>query len=265
MHVSCLKLDRLWVSTFSDIYEIDKTGNILKKLDVNMVRDGYHTVSKDGDLLFLNKNCIYKLDIRGDLDILCSASVTFRCIYSSRINGDVLVGLINRIIRYSKTGCIIHEIPIDNVINGTVCPSYITENINGDIIVSDYSSRNVVAIDKSGQKRFAYRDDCSEPSFQPKGICTDVLGNILVCNITLGGSVYLLDVDGHFLSYLLTYHDSKLSSLCVDDKHNLYVEVNNSIEVYSYLTEALLEKRDMQCVSNISGFRTFLKDALPLK
>lgn len=126
-----------------------------------------------------------------------------------------------------------------------IMPIYITENINRDIIVSSWSTSKVVAVDKTGQHRFTYKLRSFE--FRPMGICTDVLGQIIVCNNkTPEPNVHLLDVDGNFLLYLLTSTIGFRSrALCVDDKHNLYVGVNDGIDVYSYLTDAMLKEPDI--------------------
>lgn len=78
---------------------------------------------------------------------------------------------------------------------------YITENINGNIYVSDYGKEAVVVVDKSGQHKFSYTGQGS--GFGPYGICTNVLGHILVCD-SVGKAIHLLDQDGQFLSQLLT-------------------------------------------------------------
>uniref|UniRef100_K1QUJ7 Tripartite motif-containing protein 2 n=1 Tax=Magallana gigas TaxID=29159 RepID=K1QUJ7_MAGGI len=107
-----------------------------------------------------------------------------------------------KVTRYNKTGTEIQNIQRDN--NGQVLystPHYITDNMNGDVSVSDYYSNAVVVVNKSGQHRFSYTGQ--ETGFTPYGICTDVLGHILVCDL-LSDTVYLLDQDGQFLSILLT-------------------------------------------------------------
>lgn len=59
----------------------------------------------------------------------------------------------------------------------------------------------VVVVDRSGEHRFSYTGQGLD--FDPHGICTDVLGHILVCDY-INYTVHLLDQDGKFLSLLLT-------------------------------------------------------------
>lgn len=86
-------------------------------------------------------------------------------------------------------------------------PNYITENNNGDIVVSelnfDFVSGVVVVTDREGRHRFSYTGSSSGSGLQPLGLCTDVLSHILVCDGKTD-TVQMLDRDGHFLSHLLT-------------------------------------------------------------
>ena len=127
-------------------------------------------------------------------------------LHSSRINRDLLVGLYkdeeSKVTRYSKAGREIQNIQRDNQGQELYSkPHYITENINRDICVSDYSKRAVVVVNKSGQHRFSYTGQGS--GLCPYGICTDVLGHILLCN-RASVTVHLLDQDGGFLSFILS-------------------------------------------------------------
>lgn len=111
-------------------------------------------------------------------------------------------------------------------------PYYITENINGDICLSDYTQYAVVVVNKSGQYRITYIGLGDE--FCPAGICTDVLGHILVCD-TGSKTVHLLDQDARFLSVIHQRWDSPCG-VCVDDENNLYVgHIHSTVKVYKYL------------------------------
>lgn len=243
-HISCMKSDNLWVAGFKRIIEIDISGNILKKIDVDLLYCGYHTVTSGGDLLFLNKNSVYKLAFGGDLDILCTPIEKSFCIHSSRINRDILVGTRYNVTRYTETGHRLQKIQMCNE-KGDLIPRYITENINGDIVVSDGFSKTVEAVDNTGRHRFSYTGHHSESEFRPTGICTDIFGHILVANDSFfNSSIHLIDAEGNFLSHIVRNIIIYMPhSLCVDEKRNLYVGSFNSIAVYSYLTPPILEER----------------------
>ena len=162
-------------------------------------------------------------------------------VHSSRINGDILVGTFNgreaKVTRYRKTGKEIQNIQRDNQGQELYSyPYYITENINRDICTSDINKYAVVVVNQSGQHRFSYPRQGS--GFFPSGICTDVLGHILVCD-TVSESVHLLDQDGGFLSVIFSPQQGikRPRSVFVDDENNLHVGHENTctVTVYKYL------------------------------
>uniref|UniRef100_K1P8Z9 Tripartite motif-containing protein 2 n=1 Tax=Magallana gigas TaxID=29159 RepID=K1P8Z9_MAGGI len=149
--------------------------------------------------------------------------------------GTLLKG---KIARYNKTGKEIQSLKRDNKGQGLYSgyPYYITENINGDICVSDFSKLSVIVVNKSGQHMFSYTGQ--ESRICPFGICTDILGHILVCDI-YSNTVHLLDQDGQFLTLLVTSEKRRENPLCVcvDDDNNLHVGYGdtNTVLVYKYI------------------------------
>ena len=125
-------------------------------------------------------------------------------------------------------------------------PHYLAENVNGDIVVSDWEIQVVVAVGFTGNHRFDYDAEGGHPPgtiFEPSRICTDVLGNILVCdnNDHLDDSVHMLDQDGRFLCFILRLPSSTLErrirALGMNDSCDLWIgDVDtNEIRVYKYL------------------------------
>ncbi|XP_034306142.2 protein wech [Magallana gigas] len=243
-HISLGKSGKLWISDFyGNLVQTDLQGNQLQKIQTSGGY-GYHTVTQDGDLIYTDKktkvinritpdNTITALIKTGDWKSIS--------IHSSPINRDILVGMRKdrkaKVTRYNKTGTEIQNIERDIKGQGLYRkPHYITENINGDVCVSDVKNDAVVVVDKSGQHRFSYTGQRS--GFNPNGICTDILGHILVCDI-FKGTVHLLDQDGQFLSLLLTSQQGVYipRSVCVDDENNLWVgeSITNTVTVYKYL------------------------------
>ncbi|XP_034308327.2 tripartite motif-containing protein 3-like [Magallana gigas] len=243
-HISLGKSGRIWVSNrYGDLVQTDLQGNQLQKIQTNGRIEGYHTVTQDGDLIFTDKVNKVINSITPDNTItgfIKTGDWRPLSLHSSYINGDILVGMYTdeegKVTRYNKTGTEIQNIQRDNKGQGLYsCPHYITENINGDVCVSDYNN-GVVVVDKSGQHRFSYT--CQGSGLNPYGICTDVLGHILVCE-TYSNTVHLLDQDGQFLSLLLTPQQGikRPRSVCVDDENNLWVgqRTTNTVTVYKYL------------------------------
>nr|XP_022339907.1 uncharacterized protein LOC111134800 isoform X2 [Crassostrea virginica]XP_022339909.1 uncharacterized protein LOC111134800 isoform X2 [Crassostrea virginica]XP_022339910.1 uncharacterized protein LOC111134800 isoform X2 [Crassostrea virginica] len=241
LHVSVDKSGRLWVSDDTgNFVQTDLQGNQLQKIKTSGRFQGYHTATQDGDLIYIDKDKKVIYRITQDKKITEFIKTGERIpisVYSSRINGDILVGMIRKVTRYSKTGKEIQNIQKDNKGQKLyIYPHYITENINGDICTTDFNECAVVVVNKSGQHRFSYTGQGS--IVRPWGICTDVLGHILVCD-TVSKSVHLLDQDGGFLSVILSPKQgiNNPHGLCVDDENNLYVGQygTNTVTVYKYL------------------------------
>ena len=74
--------------------------------------------------------------------------------------------------------------------------------------------------------------------FCPFGICTDVLGHILVCDY-FSNTVHLLDQDGGFLSFILSPQQGikRPRSVCVKNEKYLYVgqHTTNTVTVHKHL------------------------------
>ena len=250
-HLSMGKSGRLWVSDlWANLAEIDIEGDLLQNIRISFLGDnnGYHTVTRDGDLVYKdsNKKSIRRVTTENKItDFLKIGSWKLLSIHASLISGDILVGMKKngkaKITRYNEAGKEIQNIQRET--DGQELyryPHYLTENINGDICTSDIGKRAVVVVNKPGQRMFSYTGQNTE--FHPYGICTDVLGHILVCDYdkcALFTSVHLLYQDGQFLCYILTKEQGvqNPSSVCVDDENNLYVghSDTNIVTVYKYL------------------------------
>ncbi|XP_062587760.1 uncharacterized protein LOC134249421 isoform X2 [Saccostrea cucullata] len=244
-HVSLDQSDRLWISDYwGNLVQTDLQGNVIQKIKTSGRDQGYHTVTQDRNLIFTDqdKKVINRITQDDNItEFIKTGDWTPFSVHSSHINGDLLVGMRKdregKVTRYNKTGKELQNIQSNNKGQGLYrYPHYITENINGDICTSDYNKDVVVVVNKSGQHRFSYTGQ--ESRFVPYGICTDVLGHILVCDVSTD-TVHLLDQDGQFLSLLFTRQQGvKFScSVCVDDENNLYVgQYNtNTLTVYKYL------------------------------
>nr|XP_022341336.1 uncharacterized protein LOC111135500 isoform X2 [Crassostrea virginica]XP_022341337.1 uncharacterized protein LOC111135500 isoform X2 [Crassostrea virginica] len=243
-HVSVEKSGRLWVSDWSNLFQTDLQGKQLQKIQTSGRYEGYHTATQGGDLIYTDrdKRVIYRITPdRKITEFIKTGDWTPVSVHSSRINGDLLMGMVKdkeaKVTRYSKAGKEIQNIQRDNQGQGLYgYPRYITENINGDICASDWNKKAVVMVNKSGQHRFSYTGQGSE--FWPCGICTDVLGHILVCD-SASGTVHLLDQDGGFLSFILSPQQGITGprGVCVDEENNLYVgqQFTNTVSVYKYL------------------------------
>ncbi|XP_022326079.1 uncharacterized protein LOC111126016 [Crassostrea virginica] len=120
-------------------------------------------------------------------------------------SGDLLVCVRtdeqSKVVRYSSTGAVLQEIQYDSQGQPLYQRAwYIAENINGDIIVTDYKKDIVIAVDRLGIFRYTYSgrnndlDACS--------IATDSVGHVYVTDFD-GDKIHMLDRDGRFLRYII--------------------------------------------------------------
>ena len=218
-HISCVTPERVWVSDINNLILKDTaTGKQLHSVKDSLDSGtGKHTVNCEGELIYIGKERnIIKLcnDMKTTTTLIkyIDKSLKPRCVYSSPSSGDLLVGMYRRdkhrgkVMRYYKPGKYKHTIPQGYMFNTNpylyLSPLFITENNNGDVLVSDFY-RGVVVTSGKGVHRFSYTGPPSGPRLYPRGICTDVMSRILVSDWNTF-TVQMLDRDGQFLSYVLT-------------------------------------------------------------
>lgn len=252
-HISFATTDKVWVSDDENNLILTNTkGEILRHLN-DIYSDsfscGLHTVNCENEFIYIERN--------HDIKILSTNLRTFKlikaedsiwkplCVYFSWSTGDLLVGAcrydtwIGKIIRYSKTGERKQQIQHNNLRHDMFKePYYLTENNNGDIVVSNWPNA-VVVVNRRGKHRFSYTGHLSGSQLRPRGVCTDAMSHILVCDERTN-TVHIVSNDGQFLSQILTRppgiftpfslkYDINTQRLWVGSKHN------NNVFVYRYL------------------------------
>ena len=223
-HISLIKSDRVWISdTESLLIDTAISATLYRQKYLLGPHTGQHTVNSDMQLIYIDKHCnINKLSSDMKTTTLLidfkDPALTSLCVYCSPSSGDLLVGMlvydkytqadtdppIGRVIRSDRTGTPTQTIPRDNsTVNLYSVPRYITENNNGDVVVSDNVALTVVVTSAEGNHRFSYT------GLYPQGICTDALSHILVCD-RASHKVHMLIQDEEFLKFLLTYPSSRV-------------------------------------------------------
>nr|XP_019918337.2 uncharacterized protein LOC105317290 [Crassostrea gigas] len=274
-HISCVTSDRVWVSDWrNNLMLTDTTGVPLHRVEDSCNGDsGLHTVTNESELIYIDWNDdINKLakDINTTKTFIEKTDSTWepRCVHWSPSTGDLLVGMsrkepkekedkedrdntadteiittwTGKVTRYDQSGQLTQTIQYDNTGRKLYRdPLYITENNNGDVVVSDYKA--VVVTERGGRHLFSYTGHPSGSRLWPHGICTDPLSHILVCD-DWTNAVQMLDQDGQFLSYLLIRPSGIFypRSLSYDvNTHHLWVGslYNNTVVIYRYITRQL--------------------------
>nr|XP_034320695.1 uncharacterized protein LOC105327476 isoform X3 [Crassostrea gigas] len=256
-HISCVTSDRVWVS--DHLYNLmltDTTGVPLHRVeDLWSGLFGIHTVNSESELIYIDRySNINKLskDMKTTTTFIETTDFTWEplCVYWSPSTGDLLVVMCNydtqtgkvtgKVTRYNQSGQLTQTIQYNNTGRGLYGePHYITENNNGDVVVSDYWSDAVVVTERGGRHRFSYTGHPSGSRLLPLGICTDALSHILVCDGKTK-TVQMINKDGRFLSHLLTKSQEmgRPRGLSYDvNTHRLWVgSLNNKVRVYRYIT-----------------------------
>ncbi|XP_062583824.1 uncharacterized protein LOC134245564 [Saccostrea cucullata] len=144
-------------------------------------------------------------------------------------SGAILVSLWNhqvhdrslgKVIKVSSGGSKALEIETDKNRPLFICPTYIAENGNEDICVSDVNT--VVVTDAGGFLRFRYTAAQSDPQFDPYGICCDSKNNIIVADM-VKNRIHMIDQNSELLRYIHYSDMSMPRVLCIDEEDNLYV------------------------------------------
>ncbi|XP_062569510.1 uncharacterized protein LOC134231561 isoform X2 [Saccostrea cucullata] len=250
-HITHVSTDRVWIcDNKGNLILTNTTGDTLDKVtDLFQFGAGIHTVSSASAVIYIDSDHnIIKLSEDKVKTIVIPYTSPWLpvSVYSSPSTGDLLVGMYNgvtgQVNHYTNTGKHIQTIQHDNTGQGLYRnPIYITENRNGDVIVSDGLRHAVVVTDRRGIHRFSYTGPTSGSGLWPRGICTDALSHILVCDYNTH-SVHIIDQDGLYLTQLETEQHGidRPCGLSYDcDTQLLWIGSynNNTVNIYRLINE----------------------------
>ena len=257
-HISCVTPDRVWINDENGLILADtKTGVTLKRLHIFKRSNlGLHSVNSERELIYIeNFSTIKKLC--NDMTTKTVLKVKKRrksewllvCLYCSPSTDDLLIAKKrldtneSKITRYNKQGKVTQTIKNDK--DGQALytfPKFITENNNGDVVVSDIIDESygaVVVTDRDGRHRFSYTGHPPGSKLLPLGICTDAFSNILMCDVK-SYRVHVIEENGQFFgtfSHELNQFGRTLRpvSLSYDvNTHLLWVGSHDENKVYVY-------------------------------
>lgn len=148
-HIANVKIGRLWVSDYDKILKEVNFENVIQTVTDASCSFGKFDVTSEGFLLYVrreNIGCSIQKMTPGGKNVIMftSDSNMIMCIHSSKINMDLIVCVHNKtnnsvqLARYGSTGETIRDIAVDGLGQELYkYPIYVTENRNGDVVVSD--------------------------------------------------------------------------------------------------------------------------------
>lgn len=195
-HISCVTSDQAWVSdNKSNTILTNTAGNTLNYLNDIKSGFGVHTVNSENELIYIDSNNIIKKlskDMKNTIIFIDTIDSTLKplCVFWSLSTEDLLIGLYKKqsssgiVMRYNKARQLTQTIQHDNSgLEMFHYPIYLTENNNGDVVVSDSGLSGAVLVTERGRRhRFSYKGHPPGSGLWPRGICSDALSNILACD-----------------------------------------------------------------------------------
>lgn len=238
------------IALFSDnnskLVFANKRGEVAKE-KFEMLTSGYgcHAVTQERDLLItdLSKHQICKLTKEQKiLPVIKLGAWTATALCCSQRNGDILVGMFLKhnvkVVRYNNKGNPLIENPQNKGNQVYHTPCYLSENINGDVCVSDWNRESLIVSDREGCHRFSYSGSGSR--FYPRGILNDDVGRIFVCD-GWGDAIHILNKSGQMLALVKTkdFGVEGPLSICCDGKGDMWIgnRFNSTITVVKITVE----------------------------
>jgi hypothetical protein len=133
----------------------------------------------------------------------------------------------SKVVRYSSTGTVLQEIQHDSQCRPLYeDPTYIAENVKGDIVVTDWRKNAVIAVDRLGIFRFSYSGQ--DDTFDVCAVTTDPAGHVIVTDYK-SDRIHILDRDGRFLRYIIPDQGVKRPrGVCVTRDGGMFVGENRT-------------------------------------
>ena len=232
--IACVESGQAWVKTGDQIIQMVDTHGTVK----DTIHTDYHiidiTLTPHGGILlsdYINK-CIVSISADRTVETLFNVSWKpsgLCCLH----NGDIAVTFRDddRVVIYSISGKVIKD--FDKKLFKE--PFRVAQNkVNNDLYIS--VADKVVALDKGYNIRYEYTGKDDNAPFIPRGLCADMAGRVLITDWH-SDRVHILDRDGQFLQYLLTWeHGLRWPwSIDADIEGHAWVGDGCGVKVVKYL------------------------------
>lgn len=207
-HIAHCPPDKFWIGYEKTIALIDSKGKKVTEFQRYRFTFGAHSVTKEGHLVYLSGVSVKRYLSKSSSEVFIRRTNIddwkARSIYASHRTGDVIVGFRNerkntgKLAVYYKNGEYKQTIENDTENKPIYTwPRYITDNVNGDIVTSDWHD-GIIVTNQDGRYRFTYTYNLP----LPRAVVTDSNGDIFVCNGT--PKIHVLNQNGTFLMDIFT-------------------------------------------------------------
>lgn len=207
--------EKLWVGGSARKLKLfDMQGNLNNTVDITCTGDFLCMYNKQAVFSdWVNKEVKMISDTNNMVTMFSTGNMEPRGI-TSTASGDFLVcirhGNCSNVVRFSPTGSVLQKIQYDSQYQPLYEEAtYITENVNGDIIVTDKKRKAVIAVDRLGIFQYLYSG--KNQSFKPVSIASDSVGHVIIADNV--GQIHILDIYGLFLGYI--FPKRELPNPCV--------------------------------------------------
>lgn len=184
----------------------DMQGNIHKSVSISW--KGMYICVHNKQVVYSDKpdKAVKMISVTGDVITLFKTGDWYPRGVTSTSANDILVCLSKddqfKVVRYSSNGIVLQEIQYDLQRQPLYTDAtYVTENINDDIIVTDLTKKAVIAVDRQGIHKYTYSGN--NGNFFPCSITNDKSGNVIITDYR-GEKIHFLDRDGKFLKCIVT-------------------------------------------------------------
>ena len=198
--------NKIWMAGYSNELKLfDLYGNLLRT--VNIACHGLYMCMANEQVMFSDilNNAVKKVADDDTVMTILNLGDWLPYGITCNVSGDLLVCLLkddqSKVVRYSSTGTLLQEIQYDSHCQPLYQWAwYIAENVNGDVVVSDFKKKMIIAVNSLGLNRYSYSG--KKRSSDLTSIATDSVGHVIVADFN-DNAIHMLNQDGKFLRYIV--------------------------------------------------------------
>jgi sugar lactone lactonase YvrE len=206
LDIAVMDDNRVWMGGESkELKLFDFQGNLQDTVPIS-TRGMYLTVhNKQVIYTEQGSNTVYRVGDDKTIETMFTTGEWKPYGITSTASDDLLICLYkddqSKVVQYNSTGTVLQEIQYDSQsqpLFGKI--TYIAENVNGDIVVTDWKKKAAIGVDRLGIFRYSYSG--IDKSIDVMTVTTDPNGHVFVAD-ALGDKIHMLDRDGRFFGCII--------------------------------------------------------------